>query len=143
MFFLRRYSKFVALPLAVLMMAVSMPLGVAQAALIGTEQVVAPSKSEADRARVAAFVAREDVRDEMRKMGVDPDEATARVAVMSDVEIRQIATRIDKTPAGQSAVGAVIGAVVTIFIILLITDLLGLTDIFPFVKKNKRQNSES
>lgn len=137
MYFLRKYSRFLALPLAALMLAVSMPLGVAQAALVGTEQLVTPSNAEADRARVVAFVARDDVRAEMRKMGVNPDEAAARVAVMSDVEIQRIATEIDKMPAGQSAVGAVIGAVVLIFVILLVTDLLGLTDVFPFVKRNK------
>jgi hypothetical protein len=137
MYFLRKYSRFLALPLAALMLAVSMPLGVAQAALVGTEQLVSPSNAEADRARVVAFVARDDVRAEMRKMGVDPDEATARVAVMSDVEIQRIAKEIDKMPAGQSAVGTVVGAVVLIFVILLVTDLLGLTDVFPFVKRNK------
>jgi len=137
MFFLRKYSRIVALPLVALMMAVTMPLGVAQAALVGTDQVVAPSQAEADRARVAAFIAREDVRAEMRKMDVDPDEAKRRVAVMSDMEIQRVAARIDTTPAGQGAAGAIIGAIVTIFIILLITDLLGLTDIFPFVKRHK------
>ena len=137
MLFLRRYSKMIALPMAALMLAVSMPLGAARAALVGTEQLVSPSQAEADRARVVAFVARQDVREEMRRMGVSPDEAAARVAVMSDVEIAKVAARIDEAPAGQGAAGAVIGAVVTIFIILLITDLLGLTDIFPFVKRNK------
>ena len=136
MFFLRKYSRIIAFPLAALMMAVTMPLGVAQAALVGTEQVVDPSQAETDRANVAAFIAREDVRDEMRKMGVDPDEAERRVAVMSDVEIQRIAARIDETPAGQSTVGVVVGAAVLIFIILLVTDMLGLTDIFPFVKRN-------
>lgn len=143
MFFLRRYSRIIAFPLAALMMAVTMPLGVAQAALVGTDQVVSPSLAEADRARVAAFIAREDVRDEMRKMGVDPDEATARVAVMSDLEIQRVAARIDATPAGQSTIGVIVGAAVTIFIILLVTDLLGLTDIFPFVKRDDKQNSGS
>ncbi|MBE9555845.1 MAG: PA2779 family protein [Proteobacteria bacterium] len=138
MFFLRRYSRIIALHLVALMMAVTMPLGVAQAALVGTDQVVAPSQAEADRTRVAAFIAREDVRGEMRKMGVDPDEAKRRVAVMSDVEIQRVAARIDETPAGQSAAGAIVGAVVLIFIILLVTDMLGLTDIFPFVKRNDK-----
>lgn len=137
MFLLRRYSRLIALPLAALMLAVSMPLGTVQAAIVGTEQVIGPSQAEADRARVAAFVARDDVRSEMRRMGVDPDEAAARVAVMTDAEVRQVASRIDQLPAGQSAVGAVIGAVVLIFIILLVTDLLGLTDVFPFVKRNR------
>lgn len=137
MLFLRRYSRIIALPLIALMMAVSMPLGLAQAALVGTEQVIDPSQAEMNRGRVAAFIARDDVRDELRRMGVDPAEADRRVAVMSDVEIQRVAKKIDETPAGQGAAGAVIGAIVTIFVILLITDLLGLTDIFPFVKRNK------
>lgn len=138
MLFLRGYSRFIALPLAALMMVVTMPLGVAQAGLVGTDQVIAPSNAEADRERVAAFISREDVRGEMRKMGVDPDEAATRVAGLSDVEIQRIAAEIDRTPAGQGAVSAVVGAVVLIFLILLITDLLGLTDVFPFVKKSGR-----
>ncbi len=137
MFFLRKYSRFLALPLAALMLAVSMPMGAAQAALVGTEQLVTPSNAETDRARVVAFVARDDVRTQMRNMGVDPEEAATRVAVMSDIEIQRIAKEIDKMPAGQNAIGAVVGAVVLIFIVLLVTDLLGLTDVFPFVKRNK------
>lgn len=137
MYFLRKYSRFLAMPMATLMLAVSMPMGIAQAALVGTEQLVEPSQAEADRALVATFVARDDVRAQMRNMGVNPDEAAARVAVMSDVEIQRIATKIDEMPAGQSAVGAIVGAVVLIFVVLLITDLLGLTDVFPFVKRNK------
>ena len=137
MFFLRKYSRFLALPLAALMLAASMPIGVAQAALVGTDQLVEPSQAETDRALVAAFIARDDVRAQMRNMGVDPDEAAARVAVMSDVEIQRIATEIDTVPAGQNAVGAIVGAVVLIFVVLLVTDLLGLTDVFPFVKRNK------
>ena len=140
MLFLRRYSRIIALPLVALMMAVSMPLGIAQAALVGTEQVIDPSQAEMNRGRVAAFIARDDVRGELRRMGVDPAEADRRVAVMSDVEIQRVAKKIDETPAGQGAVGAVIGAVVLIFIILLVTDLLGLTDVFPFVKRNSRAN---
>ena len=141
MFILRRYSRFIALPLAALMVAVTMPLGVAQAGLVGTDQVIAPSNAEASRERVTAFIAREDVRGEMRKMGVDPDEAAARVAVLSDVEIQRIVVKIDQTPAGQSAVGAVAGAIVLIFLVLLITDLLGLTDVFPFVNKPDRKTN--
>jgi hypothetical protein len=137
MLFLRMKSRIIALPLIALMLAVSMPLNVARAALVSTDEVVAPSQAGADRARVAAFIAREDVQAELRRMGVDPNEAAARVAVMSDVEIQKIANRIDEMPAGQSAIGALIGAVVLIFIVLLVTDLLGLTDVYPFVKRNK------
>ena len=54
---------------------------------------------------------------------------------MSDDEVAQLAERIDSMPAGQGAVGAVIGAAVLIFIVLLITDLLGFTSVFPFTNK--------
>lgn len=139
MFFLRRYSRFVALPLAALMMAVSMPVGVAQAALVGTDQVIDKSEIAADRERVVAFLARADVRREMQAMGVNADEATARVAVMTDAEVRQLAARIDTLPAGQGVAEALISAALIIFIVLLVTDLMGVTDVFPFVKGGKAQ----
>ncbi len=134
MFFLRRYSRFVALPLAALMMAVSMPLGAAQAALVSTDQVIDKSEVAADRARVVAFFAREDVRREMQAMGVNPGEANARLAVMTDAEVQQMAARIDRLPAGQGVAEALISAALIIFIVLLVTDLMGVTDVFPFVK---------
>ncbi len=137
MFFLRKYSRFVALPLAALMMAVSMPLGAAQAALVSTDQVIDKSEIAADRAQVAAFLAREDVRRNLRAMGVNPDEAAARVAVMTDAEVRQVAARIDELPAGQDVAVALISAALLIFLILLVTDLMGVTDVFPFVKGGK------
>ena len=123
--------------MAALMLAVSLPISVAQAALVTTDQVIGKSEIQADRARVVAFLAREDVRREMQAMGVDPDEAAARVALMTDAEVRQTAARIDQLPAGQSVATALISAALIIFIVLLITDLVGVTDVFPFVKGGK------
>lgn len=137
MFFLRRYSRFVALPLAALMMAVSMPLGAAQAALVSTDQIIDKSEVAADRAQVASFLARDDVRRNLQAMGVDPDEAAARVAMMTDAEVRQVAARIDELPAGQDVAVALISAALLIFLVLLVTDLMGVTDVFPFVKGGK------
>jgi hypothetical protein len=67
--------------------------------------------------------------------GVDAAEAKARVDAMTDAEVVEVAARLDHLPAGGSAVGAVIGAIVLIFLVLLITDLLGLTNVFPFVRR--------
>jgi hypothetical protein len=125
-------------PLAHLMVAVmfltSLPLGVAQAGLITTDEILAESAPQ-DRERVAAFLEREDVREQMVALGVDPDEALARVASLSDEEVRQISGHLDRLPAGQSALGAVLGAILIIFLVLLVTDLLGLTNVFPFVRR--------
>lgn len=104
------------------------------AALISTDQIIAASTAEADRARVAAFLARDDVQAQMRSMGVSPAEASARVAALSDAEISRIAGRIDEMPAGGNALGVIIGAAVLIFIVLLITDIAGLTKVFPWTR---------
>jgi hypothetical protein len=134
---IRQLRRGVALLLAGVMLAVSMPLGAARAALVTTDQVLAESAGAGDRERVLAFLGRADVREQMVALGVDPAEAAARVAALSDPQVREIAGRLDQLPAGQSAVAAVIGAILIIFLVLLVTDLLGLTDVFPFVNHHK------
>ncbi len=134
----RDFRQVVALPLIALMLAFSMPMGVAQAALVSTDQAIDAKSVNEARAQVVAFLAREDVRAQTQALGVDPRDAALRVGAMSDAEVLQVAARIDEMPAGQGAVGAIVGAAVLIFIILLITDIAGVTDIFPFIKKNRR-----
>ena len=129
---LRRY---VALALAVVMFVLTGPIDAAQAALVTTGQAIEAGAAVGGRDRVAAFLSREDVQAQMVALGVDPVEAVNRVAGLSDAEVRQIAGHLDQLPAGQSAVGAVIGAALFIFLVLLITDLLGLTNVFPFVRR--------
>lgn len=133
--FFRRISRFVAPFMAGLMVLLSIPMGAAQAGLVSTETLIERAQAGDDRVRVLSFMGREQIREQIRTLGVDPDEATARVAALSDIEISRIAGRIDALPAGQDAVGAIIGAAVIIFLVLLVTDLLGLTNVFPFVRR--------
>ncbi len=131
----RRISRGLAAPMAAVMFVVSVPIGVANAGLISTEQVVEREAAAADRARIFDFLARQDVRAQLTELGVDSAMAEARVAGLSDAEIRDIAGRIDQLPAGQDFVGAILGAALVIFLVLLITDILGMTDVFPFVRR--------
>ncbi len=131
----RRISRGLAAPMAAVMFVVSVPVGIANAALISTEQVVEREATAEDRTRVMDFMAREDVRAQMIELGVDPAIAVARVAGLSDAEIGDIAGRIDLMPAGQDVFGAILSAALIIFLVLLITDILGLTDVFPFVRR--------
>jgi hypothetical protein len=133
--FFRRMSRFVAPFMAALMVFVSIPLGAAQAGLVSTDALIERSDPNGDRARVVSFLDREQIREQIRALGVDPDEALARVSVLSDQEISRLAGRIDALPAGQDIVGPLVGAVVIIFLVLLVTDILGLTHIFPFVRR--------
>jgi len=117
--------------LSFLLFDVSVPA--AQARMIGTDGVIAAQRGEQQREKVAAFLAREDVQKVMLQQGVDTTEAQLRVASLSDAEVAQLAGSIDSLPAGGDGLGTVIGAAVFIFIVLLVTDILGLTHVFPFV----------
>lgn len=105
----------------------------AQAKMVGTDVVIAGQQAADQRARVADFMAREDVKQIMTQYGVDPIEAQQRVDSLSNEELANLANSIDQLPAGGSAVGVIVGAALLVFIILLITDLVGLTHVFPFV----------
>ena len=83
------------------------------------------------------FFDRSEVHKHLLAWGVNPEEAKARVDSLTDQEIDKIATQIDQLPAGGDALGTIVGAALLIFIVLLITDILGFTDVFPFVKSNK------
>lgn len=109
----------------------------AWARMIDTSTVIAVQQESAQRERVAAFLGRDDVQQILVQHGVNAVEAQQRVASLSDVELSRIAGQIDQLPAGGDGVGAVVGAVVLIFLVLLITDLLGLTHVFPFVNAQR------
>lgn len=108
--------------------------GPARAALISTEQAIGTEQAPDARARIQALLARADVRAELVGLGVDPELAAQRLDRLSDAEVASIAGHLDELPAGEGAVGAIVGAALIIFLVLLVTDLLGLTDVFPFVR---------
>jgi hypothetical protein len=105
----------------------------AQAKMVSTDAMVAEQQAAGQRAQVADFLAREDVKQIMTQYGVDPAEAQLRVDSLTGQELADIASSIDQLPAGGSAVGVVVGAAVLIFLVLLITDIVGLTNVYPFV----------
>jgi hypothetical protein len=100
---------------------------VAQAALIGTSQAVAAADTRSqDFALVTSTLAREQVREQMTALGVDPVAVDARVARLTDAELRTLAERMEQVPAGGDAL-AIVGIV---FVILIILELVGVIDIF-------------
>jgi len=101
----------------------------ATAAMVGTDQVLGNASLEAERAELVSMLEREDVRDQLAAMGVDPDAAQERVARMTDAEVAALKDRMGELPAGQDALGVIL----VVFIVFVITDVIGATDIFPFV----------
>jgi len=118
--------------LIVSMLGVSLPLSPAQAKMVGTSEVQAQSV-EQQREHIHAMLARQDVQAGLAKQGVDPVAVKARVDALTDDEVRQVSGKLDQLPAG----GDVLGVLLTIFIVLLITDILGFTKVFSFTRPIK------
>lgn len=115
-------------------LAVNLAAPAAQAGLIGTQEVVEQSLRDQQRTELKNFLARDEVRAQLVDWGVDPAAAQARVDSLNEAELNEMAARMQDLPAG----GDVLGAIVFVFLVLLVTDILGFTDIFPFVNKVKR-----
>jgi hypothetical protein len=110
----------------------------ATAQMIGTDTVIAVQKQDAHRERVVAFLGRDDVKQAMVQRGVDAAEAQQRVSSLSDQELTKMSRAIEQLPAGgDGGIGTIIGAAVFIFVVLLITDIVGLTHVFPFVNHRR------
>jgi hypothetical protein len=106
-----------------------------QATMVGTGDILQQHDRDLAREKVVAFMDRQDVAKYLNAWGVDPVEAKARVAVMTDEEVSTIAGKIDQLPAGGDAVGFLVAVAVIVFVVLLITDIIGVTDVFTFIKK--------
>lgn len=106
----------------------------AQATSISTEQVAAASLKagarSADHQRLQAALDRDDLAAALQARGVSTDELRARVNALTDAEAAQLTAQIDAAPAG----GDVLGLLFTVFVILLVTDILGFTKVFPFTR---------
>jgi hypothetical protein len=133
----RKFCRVVVAAVTAGLFVTSMPMPRAQAALVTSEDLATHRSADADRARLNDLLAREDVQRELKSYGISPDEAQARVSSLTDEEVAQVAGRLDQLPAGQSALGVIIGAAVIIFIVLLITDIAGLTKVFPFTRAQR------
>ena len=106
-----------------------MPM-VAQAGIVSSSEAMASTAQTDARAQVAAVLAREDVRAGMAERGLSVEQAQERVRAMSDDEVASLAGRMDQAPAG----GDILGVLFTVFIVLLVTDILGLTKVYPFTR---------
>lgn len=116
--------------LIVSVLSLGLPLQSAYAGMVGTDKVAASAQSQSERERIRTFLGREDVRKELQAQGIDANAAKARVAALTDEEVQKVAGKLDAMPAG----GDIIGVLFTVFIVLLVTDILGFTHVFPFTR---------
>ena len=132
---IRKMVKPGSLFLAILMITVFTPCQTVLAKIIATETIIESGRAHEARIYVNSVLAREDVMASLKSQGIDMTEAKARVDNLTDSEIVSLADKIETAPAGGGAVGIIVGAAVIVIIVLVITDILGFTDVFSFINK--------
>ncbi|MBI3776325.1 MAG: PA2779 family protein [Gammaproteobacteria bacterium] len=130
----KRISTVVALMLASFLFA-SVVMPAAQAQMVGTDALLHAQQLQQERAAVAVALERADVRAALLDYGVEPAQVQARVDSLSADEVHSLAQSIQQLPA---AGDDPFGILLFIFVLLLITDILGLTNVFPFVNHRHR-----
>lgn len=121
----RKFYRWMCSLLAIAMFGMSIQ-SVALAGIVTTTDLVNSQHLQMERERIQDWIARADVREQLSSQGVDMEQAQKRVDSMTDEEVQQMAARMDQMPAGSGA-----GEVVLIaFLVLIILELSGVTDIF-------------
>ncbi len=127
----RCITKPVSYAVTASMLVMSLHLPVASAAMVGTEAVVYSAQAQQERGRLHDALNREDVKAKLASLGVDQAQVQARVDALTADEAQALAQRLDQMPAGAD----VVATLAFIFLVLLITDLFGLTNVFKFTNK--------
>jgi hypothetical protein len=131
---MRKLSKPIAICLSFFMLMLACPCHSASAAMIGTDSIFNGNRDQSPRDYLNDLLSREDLKAALVSQGIDLQEAQARIDSLSDAEVRDIVDKLDQLPAG-GVLGTLLIIAFLVFLILLLTDIGGYTDVFPFVNK--------
>ena len=105
----------------------------ANAAVFSSEHVMAKQQFNFNKQQVLSFVDSAEVQNKLIELGVSPADAKQRIANMTAEELNALNTQMNDMPAG-----GVVGAIVTVLAIIALLDLLGVTDVYPFINPISR-----
>ena len=106
------------------------PMTPVQAAMIGTDKIINQTDSSLTQEKLEQFLGREATQKQLHAWGVSPDLISERVNNLTDMELARINQEISNLNAGGESV---LGVLLIIFLVFVITDVIGATDIFPFI----------
>ena len=132
---LRQKRKSIAILVVVAVSIFSVISAPTHAAMVNTAEILKQTQINPGKDRIHVFIDRSEVRNQLADWGVSVEEAKAMIDRLSDREIDELAARIDQLPAGGNGIGVVFGTLLVVFLVLLVTDIMGYTEIFPFIKR--------
>jgi hypothetical protein len=106
------------------------PVMPAQAAMLGNDRIINEQQTVLDRAEILEMLDQESTRQQLETWGVSPEMARERINSLTGQELANINRQLTELKAGGDSV---LGILLILFIVFVITDALGATDIFPFV----------
>jgi hypothetical protein len=132
---IRQRSKSAGVLLAVLMVLLTVPYQSVLAAMIETEATLdITAAGQEARNHIKTILMREDAQAVLRAQGIDPHEAMVRVDSLTDAEAQRVVDQIEELPAGGGFLVTFLLVVGIIVIILIITDAMGYTNVFTFIR---------
>jgi hypothetical protein len=134
---IRKALKPMSMSLAVIMFLMAAPVQSVTAAMIDTETMMDSARGREAREYLHQLMARKDIQAAIVAHGIDADEAWARINSLSDDEIIRIADQIDQLPAGGGLAEFLLIIILVGFIVLVILDITGVTDVFTFIKSQR------
>ncbi|MFC3608857.1 PA2779 family protein [Stutzerimonas tarimensis] len=123
------WMRRVAAAMAVLHLCLFVQIPMAQAAMIGTPEVISEHRQDVDRQQLMAMLDDEEVKHKLEAMGVDRAQVQDRINSLTAAELAQFNQQLDQAPAG----GNVVGVIILFLVIFIVTDMLCATNIFNFV----------
>ena len=119
-------NKFITASIATAILIFGM--GQATAGVYSSEQVIANQQFNFNKQQVLSYVDSAEVQNKLIELGVSPADAKQRIANMTAEELSALNSQMNEMPAG-----GIVGVVVTVLVVVVVTDLMGLTDVYPFI----------
>lgn len=101
----------------------------AQAAMVGTGEVLQAQQQQVDREQLLKMLDDQGVQKKLQSLGVERNQVEQRIKSLSNEELAQFNQQLDEAPAG-----GIIGIILLFLLIFVITDMLCITHIFTFVR---------
>lgn len=114
---------------ALLASSLTFGLGQVSAGVVSSEQMLASQQHHYNKQQVLSFLDTAEVQQKLVQLGVSQQDAEQRIANMTDAELTALNNQLHEMPAG-----GVVGTIVTVLVVIAVLDLLGVTDVYPFIR---------
>lgn len=125
----QRYFRRIAAILAASQLLLVAQVPLAQAAMIGTQEVLQMQQQQIDRQQLLSMLDEQGVQEKLVSLGVEREQVEQRIQSLTNAELAEFNRQLSEAPAG-----GIVGVIVLFLVIFIITDMLCATNVFTFVK---------